>query len=553
MMPFKMTIKAKVFAICGLCSAAGLATTFLQVNSDSTGRTQQAQTAATQIRKVDLARSMQASLRQEIQEWQLLLLYAHDPKAREQHRQGFLDKEGEGQARSKEMEELLVTPRSRAALAEFQQAQQVLGAQYRQALGRLPRSGGASGAVRKALQETAGKDADAIRVGDALVDSIRKNSLLFLETEEQAMASQQRVILGMGFPIWITAFVTAFLMALSIIRPIRAMTGTLDEIAGGDLTCRVDAARGDEIGAMGRALNHTLEQVGSTIREIAETSQTLAAAAEELSTVSKQLRSHAEETSSQAGAASRSASDTSAGLHSVVTAAEQMTASIKEIARNTTDAATAAGEAQQSASAVNQTVDKLSQSSAQIGRMVKVVGEIASQTQLLALNASIEAARAGDAGKGFSVVAGEVKELAKKTTAATSDIARQVATIQQDSREAAAAIGTITEVISSVNGFAGTIATAVEEQSATTREISNSVAQAAQGGRDVAENISAVTRTAAGTSSSAGQTEQAAEELARMAARLQVLVRQFKCEETAATGKPGQRSVKEEPIWSAAA
>jgi methyl-accepting chemotaxis protein len=550
-MRFKMTIKAKIFLICGLCSTAGLTTTIQQVSSTATSRQRQTQTAVTQIRKVDLARSMQMSLRKEIQEWQLLLLNSGDPKLRDEHLRRFLDQETEVKGLAEEMGKILVTPRSRAALADFQQAHETLGADYRQALTRLPRFGAPPRLFHVALQQSAGKDAKAIEIGDALVDSIKKNSLLFLETEDPAIASRQVLILALGVPIWIAAFGATFLIALSVVRPIDGMTRVLGEIAGGDLTRRVDAERSDEIGVMGGALNHTLEQVGSTIREIAETAQTLAASSQQLSAVSRQLRAHAEETSSQATTASQSASETSEGLQAVATAAEEMSASVKEIARNTTDAAMAAGEAKQSADTAGETVAKLSRSSVEIGRMVKVIGEIAAQTQLLALNASIEAARAGEAGKGFAVVAGEVKELAKKTTQATGDITRQVAAIQQNSGEAASAITTITEVIANVNGYANTIATAVEEQSVTTREISNNVVQTAKGGRDVAETICAVTRTAAGTAASASHTEQAAEDLARIAARLQVLVQQFKCEEV--FRQPGQRSVVEEPIWSAAA
>jgi methyl-accepting chemotaxis protein len=537
-MRFKMTIKAKVFLICGLCSTAGLTTTILQVSSTTASRQHQTQTAMTQIHKVDLARSMQMSLRKEIQEWHLLLLYSDDPKLRDQHRQRFLEEEAEVKKLMGEMAEILVTPRSRAALTGFEQAHATLGAEYRRTLARLPRSGAPPQLFHAAVQQSAGKDGKVIEIGDSLVDSIKKNSLLFLETEDQANASRQLFILAIGVPIWIVAFGATFLIALSVVRPIDGMTSVLGEIAKGDLTHRVDADRGDEIGVMGKALNHTLEQVGSTIREIAETSQTLAASSQQLSAVSRQLRSHAEETSSQVTAASQTASETSEGLQAVATAAEEMSASVKEIARNTTDAATAAGEAKQSADTASETVAKLSRSSVEIGRMVKVIGEIAAQTQLLALNASIEAARAGEAGKGFAVVAGEVKELAKKTTQATGDITRQVAAIQQNSGEAASAIATIAEVIANVNGFANTIATAVEEQSVTTREISNNVVQTAKGGRDVAENIGAVTRTAAGATVSAGHTEQAAEDLARIAARLQVLVQQFKCEETPlASGK----------------
>jgi methyl-accepting chemotaxis protein len=549
-----MTIKAKVYLICALCSVAGLTTTAMLVFSSNAARSQQTQTAMTQIRKVDLARSMQVSLKKQIQEWDLLLLYVNDPKLLAEHRQGFLSKEEEVKHLASEMEKILVTPRSRLALENFRQAHQDLNARYHRILDQVRPSGTPPAVVKDALLETAGRDTEVTDIVDALVASIKKNSLLFLDTEQQAMSSRQSQILLFGVVIWIAAFLSAFFTVLSIIRPIAATTSVLNEIADGDLTCRVDGSRGDEIGALGRALNHTLENVGQVIHEIADTAQTLASSSEKLSVVSRQLHGHVDETSTQSGRASQAAAQTSSGLEGVASAAEEMSSSVKEIARNTSEAAAAAAEAKDSAEAANETVGRLGESSVNIGRMVKVIGEIAAQTQLLALNASIEAARAGEAGKGFSVVAGEVKELAKKTTQATEDITRHVATIQKDSDAAVTAIARITTVISSVNGFNTSIATAVEEQSAVTREISSSVAQAAHGSRAVAENIGIVTNTASETSASASHTEQAACELAGMATRLESLVQRFRFDEAAAwSEQPQPAPANVSPVWSKAA
>ena len=123
----------------------------------------------------------------------------------------------------------------------------------------------------------------------------------------------------------------------------------------------------------------------------------------------------------------------------------------------------------------NATVSKLGDSSIEIGQVIKVITSIAQQTNLLALNATIEAARAGEAGKGFAVVANEVKELAKQTAKATEDIGRRIGAIQDDTKSAVEAIGTISGIINQVNDISNTIATAVEEQSATTNEMSQNV------------------------------------------------------------------------------
>src|SRR4029079_18201927 len=124
---------------------------------------------------------------------------------------------------------------------------------------------------------------------------------------------------------------------------------------------------------------------------------------------------------------------------------------------------------------------RLGESSTAIGNVVKVITSIAEQTNLLALNATIEAARAGDAGKGFAVVASEVKDLAQETARATEDISRRVDAIQTDTEGAVTAIDQISQVISRINEFQTTIASAVEEQTATTSEMNRSVSEAATG------------------------------------------------------------------------
>jgi methyl-accepting chemotaxis protein len=186
-----------------------------------------------------------------------------------------------------------------------------------------------------------------------------------------------------------------------------------------------------------------------------------------------------------------------------------------------------ASRAVETVQAANATVAKLGASSAEIGAVIKVITSIAQQTNLLALNATIEAARAGEAGKGFAVVANEVKELAKQTAKATEDISQKITAIQQDTKGAVEAIGSISGVITQVNEISGTIATAVEEQSATTNEMTRNVAEAAKGAGEISHNIEGVAQAAQGTSTSAQESQKAADELAQMAEQLRGLVGQF--------------------------
>ena len=261
----------------------------------------------------------------------------------------------------------------------------------------------------------------------------------------------------------------------------------------------------------------------ATMESILQNANSLGAASEELSANSDLMVSNAKETSAQAGVVSAAAEQVSKNVLTVATGTEEMSASIREIAKSAQEAARVASTAVFAAQSTNATISKLGVSSAEIGKVIKVITSIAQQTNLLALNATIEAARAGEAGKGFAVVANEVKELAKETAKATEDISQKIEAIQQDTSSAVTAIAEISEIISKINDFQNTIASAVEEQTATTNEISRNVAEAAKGSTEIAQNITGVAQAAKSTMSGANDTQKASAELARMASELQQL------------------------------
>jgi methyl-accepting chemotaxis protein len=332
----------------------------------------------------------------------------------------------------------------------------------------------------------------------------------------------------------VAGFVVAANMARSISSSANRMLAMIQEVAANNLAIKdMEITSQDEIAQTGLALNQMKNNLHRTIESIAATAEHVASASQELSATSQQITANSEETSAQANVVSQATKQVGQNLQSISTGAEEMTSTIQSIAGNAHEAATVAGRAVASAHAATATVGKLGASSAEIGEVIKVITSIAQQTNLLALNATIEAARAGEAGKGFAVVANEVKELAKQTAKATEDISQKITAIQQDTKGAVDAIGSISGVITQVSEISGTIATAVEEQSATTNEMTRNVADAAKGAGEITQNIEGVAHAAQGTSNSAQESQKAATELAEMAEQLRGLVAQFKTKATA--------------------
>ncbi|MGC9669096.1 methyl-accepting chemotaxis protein [Planosporangium sp. 12N6] len=320
----------------------------------------------------------------------------------------------------------------------------------------------------------------------------------------------------------------ALITVRSIIGSVRKVSGVVERLAEGDLTRSADVHSGDELGRMACGLDTATARLREMVGAVADSAQALAGSGEELAAVSKQITESSAQTSSQAGIVSEAADHISRNVQTLASGAEQMGASIGEISSNATEAARVAQEAVQAAGSASTTINQLGTSSAEIGNVIKLITSIAEQTNLLALNATIEAARAGEAGKGFAVVASEVKDLAQETARATEDIARRIHVIQGDAGHAVEAIGRIGDVIGRINDYSTMIASAVEEQSATTSEMVRNVAEASTGAADIAGNITGVATAAQSTNTGIAETNRAAADLARMGSELQQLVGRFR-------------------------
>jgi methyl-accepting chemotaxis protein len=402
---------------------------------------------------------------------------------------------------------------------------------------------------RSALQTYKTANSDVVQArkemtdqGAAIVSLSEQLYQIQLDRRDAESAKARTLQLVSTLLALLVGIIAAVLITRQITGPLRDTLAVVDRIASGDLSQDVKVTRRDELGV----LQQGIARMGVTLRDlisgIRDGVTQIASAAEELSAVTEQ---------------------TSAGVNSqkietdqVATAMHEMTATVQEVARNAEQASQAAaaadGEAREGDKVVGEAIAQierlasevvrsteamnvLQQESDKIGSVMDVIKAVAEQTNLLALNAAIEAARAGEAGRGFAVVADEVRGLAQRTQKSTEEIeglvaglqngTQQVAAVMNNSRtltdssvaltrKAGASLENITRTVSNIQSMNQQIAAAAEQQSAVAEEISRSIINV----RDVSEQ----------TAAASDETAASSVELARLGNQLQAMVSHFR-------------------------
>jgi methyl-accepting chemotaxis protein len=253
----------------------------------------------------------------------------------------------------------------------------------------------------------------------------------------------------------------------------------------------------------------------------------VAAASTQLQLTASSMAASAEQSAMQASEVSNALSEASGGVTAAAAASDEFAMSIGEISRQAATSAELARKATLSAADADSIISTLSESAQQVGQIVELISTIAQRTNLLALNASIEAARGGEAGRGFAVVASEVKELAAQTSKATDEVAQQIRAIQDSTGASVAALRAIGQQVEQLEATSVSIAAAVDQQSVAGQDLARSIDLAARSTDDVTNNIVHVRETSLATGAAASQVLTSSTELEQQAVTLKTQVNEF--------------------------
>jgi methyl-accepting chemotaxis protein len=397
-------------------------------------------------------------------------------------------------------------------------------------------------AAKTAFDEAEAQLVEALAALKLQMDAVESFKNEAKASADSAVGVSRLVVISASVVALTLAAVIAFWVTQSIRKPLSNTMQVIERVADGDMTVQVPVEGQDEFGHLAESVNRLTSQLRTMLRQISTTAQSLASAADQTARISESthdaIRQQREQT------------------EHVVVAMTEMTATVQDVARSANSTLTQVhnaeketsaghGVVQHSIEAINrlagevqtsvEVINRVDSFSAQIGSVLDVIRGIAEQTNLLALNAAIEAARAGEQGRGFAVVADEVRTLASRTQQSTAEIQQTIERLQSGAREAVQTMARsqkeaeasvtetaragdslvrITQAMAVINDMSTQIASAAEQQSAVTHEMH--------------QNMTLISSVSEQTASGAEQNRAGARELARLAEVLQQMVQKFR-------------------------